>query len=128
MEAFGRRLWGATFIIVPGALIALFCSDEGEYPQPDAPLTRDEAMDLVLNLPEVAGFCRRIDARSDGTVRAVVFPDGGPSPRVWDFYVGESHATHTVRWNTFQVDGRTGEVRVAATDGDYLSLPAWRRR
>ncbi len=37
-------------------------------------------------------------------------PDGEPEPGILDFFVGESHPAHTVRWTTYRVDTRSGRI------------------
>jgi len=97
-------------------------------------LTGDEAVQRVLDaitpLPEVVALKKRMEADGVSLVAMLEGEDAAnPNPSTWSVYVGESHATHTVRLWSFNVDARTGEMTITdpVTLEDY-SFSTWRQR
>jgi hypothetical protein len=93
-------------------------------PPPLVPaLTKDQAWDLVLSLPEVIALGKDIPERSKGEAKLIVMDDGDAAPGLWTFYVGENHPTHVHRRETFEVSAYTGEILVWDSERDgYLPL------
>lgn len=97
-------------------------------------LTGDEAVKRVLDaiepLPEVAALKKRMEADGVSLIAMLENEDAAnPSPSTYQVYVGESHATHTVRLWAFNVNATTGEMTV--TDPVTLeehSFATWKQR
>ena len=96
-------------------------------------LGQEEAMQLIWKLPEVAVWSQRVESKSGGKVLPVCKAEHTPGDAavggraVWVFYFGESHKTHLVLWNRFEVDAHTGDIRVWNPLRDsYETLDRWR--
>jgi hypothetical protein len=88
----------------------------------------------VFALPEVKAFARYLERQSKGEVHATIRPESiprvgctGGAQCIWEFYVGESHSDHTVRWSTFQIDEPTGAISVADLGGTPVPYAKWRK-
>jgi hypothetical protein len=97
-----------------------------------ASITQDQAIDMVVKLPEVKAWSARLSRVTHGKVRAtfMVEPDE-PEPiegrRYWAVGCFENQPDHFVRWETFLVrlDGKV--ILVEDTDGEPISLKRWRK-
>jgi len=90
-------------------------------------LTDEEALSRIEQVPEVHAFILQT-ARSKGGVKPFIRPEEG-SPDVFAFCVGESHATHTVTWNRFTVNKKSGAILVLDIEtGDVIPLEQWRAK
>jgi hypothetical protein len=94
-------------------------------------ISEQQAMDAVAKLPEVQAFGAMLGRVTIGAVRLTLYCEEKPRPddQSWQVYVGESHADHTVIWNRFRVDAKTGDVAVwdFADDG-WTPSGDWRRK
>lgn len=97
----------------------------------------DKVYDLVFNLPEVQVFFDNIDKynkKNNKNVKMVSMIQTKPSSTATDnldrnyymVYIGESHETHNVRWNTFYVKKDLTEILIDDIDKGILSLENWR--
>ena len=115
-------LLGGLPILGMGLLIGIgLCVKDDREPEP----FRSEVFAQILELPEVVRFAREVCENSGGRARMIAYLEGQASPGVWDVYVGESHASHTVRWATFRLNSASGEIFVSRPDGDYVPRREW---
>jgi len=113
-------------LLIPGFLfIALESAPETPPPVPS--LTHAEAWERVCQLPEVRRYAERVEQVSRGEVHATIYPDSEPVGNLWDFYVGESHPDHNVRWARLMVDAFTGRLYAWDWSQDqYVAYEQWR--
>jgi len=90
------------------------------------------ATDLVVQLPEVKTWSNWIRTTTGGRVAGICmldnkFPDNRLGRDVWRIGFFEDHPGKTVKWTTFLVDVRTGEIFIEdSADLSVKSLDQWR--
>ena len=93
----------------------------------------DEAVDLVLRLPEIVKWSRWIRRTTNNRVNGVCMlgsevPDERDGKLYWRVGFYENQPTHMHRWETFLVDIRTGEIFIENTvDLSLKTLAQWRK-
>ena len=98
-------------------------------------IDREDAMQMIWRLPEVAAWTETVKGRPGGNVRPVCKLERTPADceaagdtPAWRFYFGVAAPAQTVLWNRFEVDPATGEIRVwDHVDDSYMPLVEWRR-
>ncbi len=123
--------YSAKIIVYTGliaiALFVLVSSSQGNPPRIPT-ITNTDAFNKISNLPEVKAYFQKLGEVEKG-VKPVIReesdnPDGN---NLFEYYVGESHTTHSVLWNRFAVNRRSGEVFVFnQEEGEYIPINKWR--
>jgi hypothetical protein len=119
-------------------LICLFlpagCSRQN-LPLAPLPLTQDEAVALIANLPESLVWADFIEKASRGEAHAAFVPNGDlkdPPLDGWEVWRMESHPDHYVRSEIFLVDKASRAVFVyddLAPEGqEFIPLAQWRKQ
>ena len=95
-------------------------------------LTRPEAEQAVMDIPEVAAWADRVANRPFSRDRAVCEAEHTPADapiagrRVWILVFGEARRGQLRPWHRFKVDAATGEVWIWQTDTDgYVPAAEW---
>ncbi len=107
---------------------------DSQADKPESLLTRNQAMDILWDLPEVVKWSNDVKKVSGRKVRPVCKVERTPvdceadgEKPAWSFYFGESHKTHTVLWQRFKVDAVSGDVTIwNPYKGKCVSLNEWR--
>jgi len=88
-------------------------------------VTTDAALKFIQSLAEVMEYSKALKKKG---VKPFIRNDiSNKEPDKIYFSVGESHETHTVNWNSFAVDKKTGEVFVLDIEsGEFIPLQDWR--
>ncbi|HEY2585809.1 MAG TPA: DUF3298 and DUF4163 domain-containing protein [Tepidisphaeraceae bacterium] len=97
----------------------------------DKPLSQEEAVKLIAELPEVRRYFSTIEQISHKQGRAIAMGQGhGGDPNAWEVYVGEEHPDRSACWNRFRVDQRTGAILVwnAPSYNALIPLDQWRQQ
>jgi hypothetical protein len=121
------------------AAIACFLSITGcslrEEPLALPPLTQDEAVALIMNLPESKAWAAMIEKVDHGEVHAAYMPDGTWKRPPMDFWVvcrAERHPDHNVRNETFLIDKTSRAVFVyddlAPLGQDVIPRAQWQKK
>ena len=103
--------------LVVGLVVALLCVFNQDFHDPTL-VAQDRALDRILALPEVRELSRRVPVVA---ILDEIEPSG-----LLNVCVAENHATHTVRWATFQADPATGRLKAWDEQGGWADLYAWR--
>lgn len=90
-------------------------------------LSRKDAEDKIRNLTEVRAFSEELAGNKSALVIYEEESAGGKN--LYEFYVGEGKPDHTVRWNTFGVDKKTGTIFVLdRMKGKYIPYGQWKKQ
>lgn len=95
--------------------------------------TRAAVVARIEELPEVAGYERAIRANKDVGLALYLLntpPSRGCTSKSpgcsWDYYLGEAHGDHTVRWVNVVVDAETMAVSVIGYDARVVPYSIWK--
>jgi hypothetical protein len=125
------------FLLTAFLLIALCCSEE-QYSKAAAPvatsITKEKAVAIVWDLPEIKAWAKYIDAKTKGTVHAATMvipeiPVTIKKKQYWSVNFYEDQPEYFHRWQSFmvQLDGKEILVDTIRPD-DYISLQEWRTK
>jgi hypothetical protein len=97
-----------------------------------ASITREQAIDRVAKLPEIAAWRAYVTAQSSGTVSTTLSvnaetPETFVDQEYWSVSFHENQPRHRHRWQSFLVRLDGQEILVDGPDGKYRSLDTWRR-
>ena len=137
ISAAGKGLVKIKSILILLPLLVFGCSEPSRQkaaaPSP-APITEEQAMAIVWELPEIKAWTRYIDEKTAGKVRATLMvdpqrPENIRGNKYWAVGFYENQPTHVHRWQTFLVrlDGKEILVDDLVT-GDYMDLQKWREK
>jgi hypothetical protein len=92
-----------------------------------ASITREQAIDRVAKLPEIAAWRAYVTAQSSGTVSTTLSvnaetPETFVDQEYWSVSFHENQPRHRHRWQSFLVRLDGQEILVDGPDGKYRSL------
>ncbi|MES2902425.1 MAG: hypothetical protein V4723_22040 [Pseudomonadota bacterium] len=95
--------------------------------------TQNDAMQALMDLPELKAWTQHLETTSGGTVRGALI-EYGPTPKAlkgktyWQFSFVESSPEAAQRWESFLVSERDTEILIDDDDNDrQLTLEQWRQ-
>lgn len=90
-------------------------------------LSKNEGEDKIKNLPEVQAFAEELSANKSTLM--IRDEETSDSKNLYEFYVGENKPDHTVRWNGFGVDKKSGAVFVFdIMKAKYVPYAEWKKQ
>ena len=101
-----------------------------QQPHPSYRITEKEAVDKVMNLPEVRESNAYISRHSKDKRKlfSMTYGEPGNDQPYWWIAVGEDNGMAFITHFGFFVDVRTGKIRYFDTiEGKSISLQAWRK-
>lgn len=91
-------------------------------------VTHVEAQAIVEKIPEVENFIASMAGQGEASASIRLLDSKTENEEIFEFYVGESHKTHTTLWNVFGVNKKTGEILVYDSIKDeFIPLKIWRQ-
>ena len=98
-----------------------------------SPRTKRDAMQALMELPELKAWTEHLETSSGGTVRGALI-EYGPTPKsmngktYWQFSFVENSPEAAQRWESFLVSERDTEILVEDDETDQpLTLEQWRQ-
>lgn len=105
----------------------------GASPLAAKPISKDRAVEVVWQLPEVRAWAESVEKQSKGKAHGASKIDDDPEvvdgKRYWSVTCFVDHPDHINRWHTFliRLDGK--EILAdSPASGDFTTLELWRLR
>lgn len=98
-------------------------------------LSRDQAEQILNELPEVIAWAKSVKSKSHGRVVPVCDAERTPSDfkadgkkPAWQFKLEMAYPDRAVLWQRFQVDAKSGDVSIWDPFKGYIPIDDWRGR
>jgi hypothetical protein len=98
-----------------------------------ASTTKEQAVALIFELPEIKAWSRYIESTTGGKVHASIMvlpeePRNIDGKQYWSVNFYENQTTHMSRWESFLVSLDSKEIMVDDIADDVISLQEWRTK